>query len=181
MAVVELKMPTERAQSALKYLETNAKSFEEIRIAAAAFETVGHVSARKDAWLKEIHKMQNADGTFGKGAGQARATGGAAAAVLRLGGKLAYQEKVLQVLKQGQRKSGGFGKDDTGDASDLETTYRVMRSFMMLKSRPDDVPALEKFIAKCRNADGGYGVTPGDPSSVSGIYYAAIIRHWLSK
>jgi len=100
---------------------------------------------------------------------------------LRLGGKVADTDKVLSVLKQGQRKSGGYGKDDSGDASDLETTYRVMRSFMMLKSRPGDVPALERFIAKCRNADGGYGVAPGQPSSASGTYFACIIRHWLEQ
>ena len=102
------------------------------------------------------------------------------AAILRLGGKV-DERAVLDAMKKGQRKTGGFGKEDAGDASDLETTYRVMRSFMMLKSRPNDVPALEAFIAKCRNGDGGYGVVPGQPSSVSGCYYAAIIRLWLAK
>ena len=29
--------------------------------------------------------------------------------------------------------------------------------------------------------DGGYGVTPGAPSSVSGTYFAAILHHWLDK
>jgi hypothetical protein len=41
-------------------------------------------------------------------------------------------------------------------------------------------PAVMKaFIAKCRNADGGYGVEPGKPSSVSGTYYAGTILDWM--
>ena len=58
-------------------------------------------------------------------------------------------------------------------ASDLESTYRVMRCFMMLKSNPERLEGLRTFIAKCRNEDGGYGVAPGQPSSAAGTYYAA--------
>jgi hypothetical protein len=50
----------------------------------------------------------------------------------------------------------------------------------MLKARPDVGRALA-FVEKCRNADGGYGVAPGQPSGVSGTYYAGSIRHWLSE
>ena len=178
MAAVELKIADRYAAKGIQSLSEHAKSFEDIRIAAAALEGLGKTSPRNQEWIKEIRKMQNADGTFGKGLGQARATGGAVAAILRLGGKV-DRDNVLAALKKGRRKSGGYGEADAGDASDLATTYRVMRTFMMLKSRPDDVPALEAFIAKCRNGDGGYGVTPGQPSSVSGCYYAAIIRRWL--
>jgi hypothetical protein len=182
MATVELKLAKDRyGPPTVKYLTEHAKSFEDIRIAAAALESLGTTSARSEEWLKVIRKMQNPDGTYGHGTGQVRATGGAVAAVLRLGGKVVEREKVIQLLKHGQRKSGGYGKEDSGDASDLETTYRVMRSLMMLKSRPDDVAALQAFIAKCRNSDGGYGVTPGQPSTVSGTYYATIIRHWLRE
>jgi hypothetical protein len=177
MAAVELKVADRYSAKVVEYLTDHARSFEDIRIAAAALESLGKTSPRNEEWIKEIRKKQNADGTFGTGAGQTRDTGGAVAAILRLGGKV-DRDAVLQALKKGQRKTGGFGKD-AGDASDLETTYRVMRTFMMLKSRPDNVPALEAFIAKCRNSDGGYGVAPGQPSSVSGCYYAAIIRRWL--
>jgi prenyltransferase beta subunit len=179
MAVVDFKMPRDRYLPAVKFLVENTKGFDDIRIAAAALESMGMESPRKAEWLQEIRKTQNSDGTFGKGTGQARATGGAVAAILRLGGSVENRDKVLDALKHGQRKSGAFGKEDAGDASDLETTYRVMRSFMMLKSRPTDVKSLQAFIAKCRNQDGGYGVAPGQPSSAAGTYYAAIIRHWL--
>jgi prenyltransferase beta subunit len=182
MAVVELKMPPDKyATPASRYVTDNAKTFEDIRIAAAAFESLKQASTRNDLWLKDIRKTENADGTFGKGTEQARATGGGVALALRLGGKIAEPDAVITVLKKGQRKTGAYGKGDAGDASDLETTYRVMRSFMMLKSRPDDVAALRAFIAKCRNSDGGYGIAPGQASSASGTYFAVIIQHWLSK
>ncbi len=84
----------------------------------------------------------------------------------------------LGLLKRDQRSNGGWGKDDS-PKSDLETTYRVMRCFMMLKERPAHVDALVNFIHKCRNEDHGYAVAPGQNSSISGVYYAAIIMHWL--
>jgi hypothetical protein len=85
------------------------------------------------------------------------------------------------VLIDGQRQNGGWGKDDSEIASDLETTYRVMRCFVMLKARPANVEGVRSFVAKCRNEDGGYGVAPAQPSSVSGTYFAAIITHWLKQ
>jgi hypothetical protein len=178
MAVVELKMPVEKyADAGAKYLGENAKSFEEIRIAAAGLEAVGKRPSQADAWLEQLAKMRNADGTYGKGDGVARDTGGAVVAVLRLGGKVEHRDKVIEALKAGQREDGGFGKADA-KGSDLETTYRVMRAFHMLKEQPD-VEKVRKFVAKCRNADGGYGVAPGQPSAVPATYFASIILHWL--
>jgi hypothetical protein len=114
-----------------------------------------------------------------KGAGQARDTGGAVVAVLRLGGKVEHRDKVLEALKAGQRDDGGYGKADA-KGSDLETTYRVLRAFHMLKDRPD-AEKVRKFVAKCRNEDDGYGVMPGQPSAVGGTYFASIILHWLAE
>ena len=163
---------------AIKFLTEHVRSFEEIRIAAAGLEAVQGKSPKNQAWLNEVMKMQNSDGTFGKGAGQARATGGAVVTILRLGGVVKDKELVLKVLREGQRLNGGYGKADNEQVSDLESTYRVMRCFMMLGAAPDRVEGLRTFIAKCRNEDGGYGVAPGQPSSLSGTYYAAIIRYW---
>ena len=84
-------------------------------------------------------------------------------------------------MKDGQRADGGFGKADS-PSSDLETTYRVMRSFHMLKAAPGDVGRLRAFLDSCRNDDdGGYGVAKGKPSSASGVYYTSIILHWLDE
>lgn len=178
MAVVEVKLPTEPyADAVAAYLGKNAKTFEEIRIAAAGLEAIGKRPLQAKEWLELIDKMRNDDGSYGKGDDLARTTGGAAVAVLRLGGKV-DRAGVLRVLKAGQRRDGGWGKAGT-DKSDLETSYRVMRAFHMLKAKPDVEP-LRQFIARCRNKDGGYGVQPGAPSSVSGCYFAGIILHWLS-
>jgi hypothetical protein len=178
MAVVELKMPRDKyVEPAVKFLVENAKSFEEVRIGAAGLEAVNMPQAAPAAWQEAIGKLRNPDGTYGKGDGQARDTGGAVAAVLRLGGKVEQPENVVQALKAGQRPDGGYGKADAR-GSDLETTYRVARALHMLKEKPD-VEALHTFVAKCRNADGGYGIVPGEPATVAGTYYAAIIRHWF--
>jgi hypothetical protein len=181
MAVVELTMPREKyTPKVVKYLADHAKSFEDIRIAAAGLESVKKRPAKADDWLKEIAKLRNKDGTYGKGTGAARFTGGAVVTVLRLGGGVAGKDEVLKTLKAGQRKDGGFGKEDAA-GSDLETCYRVLRAFVMLKERPADVKGLRNFVAKCRNADGGYGVSPGQSSNVGATYFAAIILHWLKE
>lgn len=181
MAVVELKMPTEKyAESAIKYLVDNAKQFEEIRMAAAGLEAINKRPPRADAWLKQLAQMRNKDGTYGKETGQARDTGGAVAAVLRLGGDVDQRDNVLAALQAGQRADGGFGKADA-KGSDLESTYRIMRCFHMLKAHPADVDALRRFLARCRNTDGGYGIAPDQPSAVGSTYFAAIILHWLDE
>ena len=181
MAAVELKLPAQTYQQpAAKYLAENAKSFADIRIAIAGFEALKEPCPRARAWLEQVNKLWNADGTAGKGNGVARETASVAVTVLRLGGELKHRPQVLKAIKQGQRPNGGYGKEGA-DVSDLETTYRVMRAFMMLKARPDDVEGVRTFVAKCRNDDAGYCVSPGQESGVGATYYAAIITHWLGK
>lgn len=183
MAAVELKLPAATYQKpAAKYLSENAKGFADIRIAAAAFEAIKERPPRAKEWLEEVNKLWNEDGTAGKGGGVARETGSVAVTVLRLGGELKNLEQlvVLKAIREGQLRSGGFGKEGS-ELSDLETTYRVMRAIMMLKAWPENVEGVRTFIAKCRNDDAGYGVRPGEESSVAGTYYAAIITHWLGK
>jgi hypothetical protein len=181
MAVVELKLPTEPYEAAvIKYLGDNVKTFEDIRIAVAGLEAVGKKAPQNETWLEQVLKMRNAGGTYGKGDGAARDTGGAAVAVLRMGGKVENGDEVLKVLNAGQRKSGGFGKAGTEDA-DLETSYRVMRCYHMLKAKPEGAAKLREFVGKCRNEDGGYGIMPGQASAVGSTYFAAIILHWLGE
>ena len=173
MAVVEAKLPTEPyADAVVKYLGDHAKTFEEVRLAAAG--------PKADDWLKQIAAMQNPDGTFGQGRGAARDTGSAVAAILRLGGKIDQPERVITVMKEGQRADGAFGKEDA-ETSDLETSYRITRSLHMLKEKPAEPDRVRAFIAKCRNTDGGYGVAPGQLSSAGGTYFAAIILRWLDE
>jgi hypothetical protein len=181
MAVTELDMPVEPYHdAAVKYLTEHTKSFDDIRIAVAGLERIKRTAPKARAWLEQVEKLWNADGTAGKEDGVARDTGSLAVTVLRLGGTLKDQAAVLKALKNGQRNNGGYGKLDAA-VSDLETTYRVMRAFMMLKERPDDVEALRSFVAKCRNEDGGYAISPGEPSTVGSTYFAAIILHWMDR
>jgi hypothetical protein len=56
----------------------------------------------------------------------------------------------------------------------------VMRALFMLKQRPD-LEKLTTFIANCRNADGGYGISPGQPSAGPPTYYASIVLHWVDE
>jgi prenyltransferase beta subunit len=181
MAVVEANLPTEPyADAVVKYLGEHARTFEEVRLAAAGLEAIGKPSPKADDWLKQIAAMQNPDGSFGHGKGAARDTGSAAAAILRLGGKLEHPDRVIAIMKEGQRSDGAYGKEDV-ETSDLESSYRIIRSLHMFKEMPAHPNRVRAFIANCRNADGGYGVTPGQLSSAGGIYFAAIILHWLDE
>jgi len=180
MAVVRLDMPLDKyADRASDFLSKNSKGFEDIRIAAAGFENMKRQPPNARDWLELISKMRNPDGTYGKDATLARDSGGTAVTELRLGGKLSNRENVVKAIKDGQRPNGGYGKETNPFAADLETTYRVMRAFMMLKESPADAEGVRSFVLKCRNEDGGYGMTPGETSTVGATYFATIIRHWL--
>jgi prenyltransferase beta subunit len=181
MARVDLKLPPESYRDGVvKFLNERVKTLEDMRIAAAAFESLQLKPAKVDDWLRQIAADRNPDGTFGAGPGSARSTGGTEVMILRLGGAVDHRDTVLKVMRAGQRSDGGFGSAER-DGSDLESTYRVMRSFAMLKERPVDVDKLRSFIAKCRSANGGYGIQPGQPPTAAGTYYAAIVTHWLDE
>lgn len=179
MAVVELKMPRETYESAcIAYMSEKAKEYEEVRMAAAGLEAIGKTSPKAGDWIKQIEALGNAEGSFGKGEGAARDTGGSVALLLRLGAKLKNEPAVLKTLEAGLRSDGGYGKADA-KGSDLETTYRVIRTYHMLGKQPGGAEKIRAFVAKCQNADGGYGVAPGQPSSVSATYFASIVTKWL--
>jgi prenyltransferase beta subunit len=182
MAVAELYPDRFDPAPSNRFLSNNAKSFEERRLAVAGMEAAKVFAPVIKDWFAEIRKTANPDGTFGKGDAQARETGGVIASFLRAGQKLpADQHKaVVAALQAGQRSDGGFGKP--GDkGSDGETTYRVMRAFHLLKEKPKNVDGVRQFFARCRNADGGYGMAPGQPTTVGGTYYAAAVSRWLGE
>lgn len=178
MVAVELGLPKEKFGGAMGYLKANAKTFEEVRIAAAAVEAWGVKECGFDLgpWFDIAEKYALQHGYSPPKEDGARFTGSFGAMRLRLGREMG--PLTAKTLQDGQRDDGGFGQGK-GGASDLESTYRVMRAFHLLKEKPKDVAAVRTFVAKCRNADGGYGVKPGEKSSMSGVYYAAIIGKWL--
>lgn len=186
MAAAEL-YPREFAKAsddvrAAGFLLKNAPTFEDRRLAVAGMEAVSVWPDGLGPWFAEVRKSANPDGTFGTADGQARQTGGALAMLLRAGQQVPDDQRkaAATALKSGQRPDGGFGK--AGEkASDAETTYRVMRAFHLLRQKPKDVAKLQEFVSKCRNPDGGYGTAPGQPSTVSGTYYAAVVTKWLAE
>jgi hypothetical protein len=180
MDVTELKMAADRYEAGvIKYLSENAKGFEDIRIAVAGLERIGKKSPKTQPWLDEVGMMKILADASGPTSGAAREAGSIIVTHLRLGGRFENAADHIKTLRGGQRDNGGYGKEGSA-TSDLETTYRVMRAFHMLKARPGDVEGARSFVAKCRNDDGGYGISPGQPSGVGATYFAAIIKHWLN-
>ena len=179
MAASELKIADPAMiKEATEYLGKNAKAFEEVRMAIAGLEAVAAKSDDIPRWNDQIQAMRNPDGTFGEGPGQAFATGGAAAAILRMGLKLDKRDAVIAAIKAGQRPEGGWSKD--AGPPDLPSSYRVMRAFYMLGEKPD-VQRLLGFIARCRQSDGSYATAPGKAGDLGGTYNATIIIRWLRQ
>jgi hypothetical protein len=154
-------------------LESLATEFESIRLAAAALEAGKRQTPSQPAWVQLIDKA------LASAPDDARLLGGATAARLRLGVKLKPEEQsaLTTRLLAAQKEDGGWAKS-TKDPSDLDSCYRVARAVKMLGAKPDSA-RLRAFIASCRNADGGYGVAKGQPSTVSATYQALIVLSWL--
>jgi prenyltransferase beta subunit len=181
MAAAELGVPKEKYRKAMDYLKEHAKTFEEVRIAAAAVEAWGVKDCPFDLkpWA-EIADEFGAKPAIDSKDGGAWLTGSLTAFRLRLGLGLVPGADPRRLMDEGQLPDGGWRKPGE-KASDMASTYRVMRAYMLLRQPPRDVAKLRGYIAKCRNADGGYGVKPGEPSSVSGVYYASIVTKWLDE
>ncbi len=179
MAAAELLLKFDYGP-AVKYLTANAKTFEERRIAVAAMEAAKSFAPVTADWFKETEKTRNSDGTYGKADGLARDTGGTVAMIVRAGGKIPAEQlpAVTAALQGGQRADGGFGKAGEA-ASDLETSYRVLRAMHVLKIAPKDPAALRRFLSVCANKDGGYAAQPGNASGAGPTYYAVVIMGWL--
>ena len=136
MAASELKIAdSDMLRETVAFLGKNARSFEEVRMAAAGLEAIGVYSPEIPRWYHQIQGMRNPDGTFGTGAAVPFATGGSAAAILRLGYPLDHRDAVVKAITAGQRPEGGWSKDD--GPPDLASSYRIMRAMFMLRERPD--------------------------------------------
>jgi hypothetical protein len=178
MAAVELGIPETKFPMAIDFLESRAKTFEDVRIGAAAIESLKAKPKWLDSWNTIANKQLNNDGTAGKGDNRVWATASVAAMKLRLGLPVANKEKIFVMIRAGQHTDGGWRREGE-TTSDLETTYRVMRAMVLAKERPKNTYQLGEFLKSCRNADGGCGLVPGEPSSASGTYYWATISKWI--
>lgn len=158
-----------------EYFEKHASTIPDLYIATAALDAAELKLKKAPEWIKTFEATLNPDGTYGKSPTE---NAGVAISLMRLGAPLKNPAAVAASLKAAQRADGGFSA--SGEKSDLPSTYRIVRALYMLKAKPD-TERLRAFIAKCRNADGGYGPSPGQPSTVSSTYNAAIVSHWLDE
>jgi hypothetical protein len=157
------------------YFDQNAKALPDIYMAVAALDAAGLKAPAAARWISAYEATRNAKDTYGSGGVD---TARAVNTVVRLGGPIKEREAVVRDLKALQRPDGGFSA--AGANSDLGTTYPVMRAFSLLKEKPD-LPGVVRFVASCRNTDGGYGPRPGEPSTAAATYHAAIVLHWVDE
>jgi dienelactone hydrolase/prenyltransferase beta subunit len=177
MAVGELKLDPKDYATSVEYFSSNAKSFEDVRIAIAGLESIKTSSPEFSKWTELVNKGRNADGTWGEGATKAKDTGGKAAALLRMGVKIDGSEKaaIVAALRSAQREDGGWSQD--GVKSDLNTSYRIMRCLFMLKEAPD-LDRLRGWLFKHRQSDGGFAGSIGGSADIGGTYLCSIMLYW---
>jgi acetyl esterase/lipase len=149
-----------------------------VRIAVAGLEAVGAKSPDFPAWTELVKSDRHDDGTWGEGRGRAFATGGAAAALLRMGVELDKRDAVLRAIREGQNDDGGWSEGD--GPSTLGASYRVMRCLFMLKEKPD-LERLFSFIARHRRSDGGYAPGPDQATPDLSSTYTATIMIWWAR
>ncbi len=176
MAAAELKIADpEMIKSATEYMGANAKSFEQVRMAIAGLEAVSAKSPDFPRWLEQLQAMKNAQGTYGEGDELAFTTGGVAASILRMGMTLDDHAKIAATLKGAQQTDGAWSRGK--GASDLGSTYRILRALYMMGETPQVEPLLA-YISARRRPDGGYAMTPGGKSSLGVSYLATIAIRW---
>ena len=178
MIALDLGLPREKFAGAMTYLKDHADTFEEMRIAAAAVEAwgVGDCPFSLDGWLKTANDIAAPV--------DARTAGSVLAMCLRLGKPCPNGVAHVAAITGGQNADGGWGVKDAA-GSDLETCYRVVRALKLARAdgrtATAELARIKTFAAKCKNADGGYGVKPGEASSMSGTYYAVVIDKFLGE
>ncbi len=177
LIALDLGLPREKFAGAMTYLKDNATTFEDVRIAAAAVEAWGVADCpfSLDGWLKTAGEVAATD---------ARTAASVLAMHLRLGKPSPNGVAQVAAITGGQNADGGWGVKDAA-GSDLETCYRVVRALKLARAdgrtATAELARVKTFLAKCQNADGGYGVKPGEPSSMSGVYYAVVIEKFLGN
>ena len=201
LAATALDIDRKKYAKAMHYLKANAETFEDYRIGAAAIEAFGvkesaeavgvatgdgfalDWTSRMSRVFDKMQRLPKADQEEGFH-DEERVGVAMFATSLRLfsptftDGLKAKSRGWAGAASDVQLKDGGWGRKDA-KTSDAETTYRVMRLFVLLKEKPKDVAAVTKFVASCRRKDGGYGVDADAPGSMSGVYYAAKIGEWV--
>jgi poly(3-hydroxybutyrate) depolymerase/prenyltransferase beta subunit len=181
MAVAALKLDLNPyTEGSMGFFSKQAKTFEEVRIAAGGMEAIKANSPDFPRWIAQVKEGENPDGTYGSGTALPRLTGSKVASLLRMNVTLDPTKKaaIVAALRAGQRADGGWSEGD--GPTDLNTSYRIMRAFYMMKEKPD-LDRLRAYIAKHRNSDGGFGAKPGASSDLSGTYFCSIMSYWARR
>ncbi len=176
-ALVNMKGgPPPQMDKIWKFVAANAKSlYPDIYFATSIVEDTKIKPPQRAAWLAAMDATLKPGGTYGKNVDDLAHT---VVIILRLGGKLKDRPQVAKALKAAQGPEGSFSGN--GKDYDMPGTYTVMRALWMMYEKPN-LEAVKKFVASCRNADGGYGVSPGKPSSVTPTYMASSVLRWADE
>jgi prenyltransferase beta subunit len=174
MALAELRAPLpDGGQRIVTYFDQNAKALPEIYIAVAALDSARLKAPTAERWVAAYEATRTASGTYGAGGMEsARVVN----TLVRLGSPVKEREAVVRDVKALQRPDGGFAAAE--GPADLGASYTVMRALVLLKEKPD-LAGVTQFVARCRNADGGYGARPGEPSTAAATYQAGIVLYWV--
>ena len=129
-------------------------------------------------WNEQLQGMRNPDGTWGEGPAQAYATGGAGAAVLRMGLKLDKRDAVIAALKAGQRRKGA-GRRTPGRLTWEPPTASCGRFTCFTKSPTSSdcwrsSPAAASPTAATR-------ASPAATGDLGGTYTATIVIYWVRQ
>lgn len=97
-----------------------------------------------------------------------------------LGKEIENKNKLFLTMKAAQNEDGGFSEQPSLP-SELFTTYCVVLSAYILKTRDFNVEKCIKFVKNCQNEDGGFGNTPGYPSDAWHCNFGTLILHILKS
>jgi dienelactone hydrolase len=179
MALGELRAADpDTIRQAVAYLDRNAKSYEDVRIAVAGLEAVRAKPADVEKWVGIVTEGRKPDGTWGDGPGRAFDTGGRAVALLRMGQTPDHRDAIVKAILSAQQPDGGWVAKE--GPSEPGVTYRVMRACAMLQEKPD-LEALRSFVGKLRREGGLYATAPDRPGDLGGTYLASILLKWARQ
>ncbi|RVE91071.1 ankyrin repeat domain-containing protein [Sinorhizobium meliloti] len=156
-----------------QFMYQNATSAPDYFMVIAAHEECGVLGSIPEAAISFFQSQVNEEGTFG---GSVHANAIACSALLRSGSEINTPEPIIRGLLSAQRPDGGFA--EVGNASDLLTTYLVMRALLLLNAAPN-LGELRRYIRKLSVTSGGYASTIGGTPSASATYQSHCILQWI--
>ncbi len=147
-------------------------------MAVAGLESIKATSPDVPRWAAQVSEGNaTPTGPSARARRIARRPGRGGRALLRMGIRAEPEQKaaILAALRAGQKPDGGWSEGD--GPSDLNSSYRIMRAFFMMKEKPD-LGRLRGYLARHRQTDGGYASTLRGRASPGGTYSCSIMNYW---